>query len=272
MTDSWQLKLDRAQKHLDEFEGLIGPLLQRCVNPVSKGWETYDQQPAFVYRVRFSNPDPDERLSVIAGDIMHNVRSALDHSVVALAPHGREFNAAFPIFTCDIQARDETTGRYLHPADRKKWERRVRGLPEKAVTLLDFLQPYNGAERGEDPNDSPLALLNVFQNADKHRELSVIAQGLDDPAFFFTDPSGMVTKEETTNLEALGDDLMRNGAVVNLDRSNPPQKMEMEIEGTPRIVIGRSIDGPMRQCPDVLERMLRFAREIVADLSNTAWW
>jgi len=264
MTDSWWLKLDRAEQHLKEFEGLIAPLLERCVNPVSKGWETYNQQLMFVYRVRFSNPDLDERLPVIAGDFMHNVRSALDHVAVALAPDDRKRDASFPIFTCDIHARDEATGSYLHSSDRRRWLSRVGGMPQKALAIIDFVQPFHGDHKWQDPRDSPLALLSEFQNADKHRELTVVAQGLTDPEFLFTNPDGTVTRKQPLEPP---DGLMRDGAIVGLDSANPPQKMEMQVEGTPRIVIGSSIDGPVRGCPGALERMLTLACVLVDDLA-----
>jgi hypothetical protein len=264
VTDSWWLKLDRAKDHLDEFKGVIDPLLKRCVNPVTKSWETYDHQPAFVYRVRFSNPEPDERLPVIAGDFMHNVRSALDHVAVALAPIARKHDASFPIFTCDIHEQDQVTGRYLHPSDRKKWLRRIEGMSEGAVAILDTVQPFHGGGTGQDPADSPLALLCEFQNADKHRELNIVAQGLTDPEFILTYPDGSSARDRPP---VPLDGLMRNGAIVHVDRSNPPEKMEMDTEGTPRIVIGSSIDGPVRECPGAFDRMLTVACALAHDLS-----
>ncbi len=144
-------------------------------------------------------------------------------------------------------------------------------MPDQAAAFLDMLQPYHGAEKGNDPDDSVLALLSVFQNADKHRQLTVIASGLDDPEFYFIGADGSRTREEPPDGSVPPNQLMRDGAMVNLDYSNPPSKAKMEIEGTPRVVIGSSIDGPVRPCPLILEKMLELAREIVHDLATIDW-
>jgi len=271
VTASWDLKLDRAEEHLGEFKSLIDPLLQRCVNPVTKKWETHNQKSKFVYRVSFTNPAPDERLAVVAGDVMHNIRSALDHAAVALVSPGKQHLASFPIFTTDPNAADEGTGKNLRPNDLRAWRKCVQDMPDQAVSFLDMLQPYHGLEDGDDPNDSALALLAEFQNADKHRQLSVIAQGLDDLAFFFIGSDGTRAREEPPEGSVPPNGLMRNGAIVNVDDSNPPRKMEMEIEGTPKIVIGSSADGPLRRCPQVLDIMCEISRNIVTDLATIDW-
>lgn len=263
MTDSWWLKLARAKEHLDEIQQLIQPLLERRVSPVSKGWETYQQQPAFHYRVSFANPEPDERLPVIAGDFMHNVRSALDHIAVAFAPRDRQRKAAFPIFTRDVHARDRA-GRHLHEADRVQWLRRVQGMPQEAVAVIDAAQPFHRQGRTEDPRDAALALLCEFQDADKHRALTIVTQGLADPVLLVT--RGDRPVERLRPQAPLGG-LIRDGAVVHMDLANPPTKVEIEVEGTPVVVIGSSPDGPFRKCPAALEKMLTVACVVVDDLA-----
>lgn len=202
---------------------------------------------------------------------MHNIRSALDHAAVALVSPQKQRYASFPIFTSDLDEVDEITSGYLHTRDRRNWRRSVQDMPDRAVAFLQIVQPYRLATNGEDANDHALALLRAFQDADKHRELSVIAQGLIDPTFSFIEPSGVVTTNPPPAHAAPPDSIMRNGAIVNVDFSNPPQQLEMEIEGTPRIVIGSSMDGPMRECPAVFDNMLRLAREIVHDLAVGDW-
>jgi hypothetical protein len=258
--------LDRAEVHLGEFKTLISPLLQRCKNPVSKGWETKNNKPALVYRVRFSNPPADERLAVIAGDVMLNVRSALDHIAVVLAPNNRKFKASFPIFTCNVHEREEITGDYLHAGDHKAWVKCVKGMPDDAVTWLDSIQPYRAVYEGQDPEDHALALLGSFQNADKHRQLAIVAQGLEEPDFFFTHADGTVQHLPFDPDIFPKDRLLRDGAIVHYDFSLSPGQMELEIEGTPRVVIGSAVSGPVRRCPDALDKMITEARRVIAPL------
>lgn len=271
MAESWDLKLARADEHLGEFKRLIAPLLGRRVNPVSKGWETYNQKPAFVYRVRFAIPQPDDRLAVIAGDIMHNIRSALDHAAVALVSPQKQRYASFPIFTCDPDAIDEITGDYLHRRDRRNWNRSVQDMPKRAVAFLKIVQAYRLAENGEDPNDYALALLRTFQDADKHRKLTVVTRGIPDPELFFIDANGARTKEDPPEGSVRPDGLMKDGAIVNLDFRNPPAKVDMEIEGSPQVVIGNSMEGPLRECPAIFDKMMELARMIVSDLATGDW-
>jgi hypothetical protein len=126
------------------------------------------------------------------------------------------------------------------------------------------VRPYRGEGIGKDHNDSVLALLSAFQNADKHPELTVIAHGLTAPAFSFILPDGTVTSGAPPGVPLRPDKLIRNGALVHYDLSNPPQPVEMEIEGTPRIVIGSSVDGPVRPCVEILTSMIAIGEGLVA--------
>lgn len=269
MTDSWWLKLDRAEQHFAEFQSLIAPWIERCVNPVSKGWETEGQQSVLVYRVRFANSDPDERLAVIAGDIMFNVRSALDHIAVAAAPPNRKYQAAFPIMTCNPFEQDEITGNYLHVSDHAYWERCTRGMRPEIGALIGAYQPYRvAADEGQDPEDHALALLSTFQNADKHRELVIVDHGLADFDYIYRLPNGLKTILRHADMDIPPDRLLQNRAKVHVSEASNPPEMEMEIEGAPQIVVGRAVNGPLRGCPGVFAKMIDTAKRVVGDLTT----
>jgi hypothetical protein len=54
---------------------------------------------------------------------------------------------------------------------------------------------------------------------------------------------------------------------VHYDVSNPAQPVEMEIEGTPRIVIGSSADGPVRPCVEILTSRIANGEGLVGELA-----
>jgi hypothetical protein len=102
------------------------------------------------------------RFSVLAGEIVHHLRSCLDHIVwIYSSPsykseHFRRIE--FPIFEARPRDKNESTG----------YERKIKGIANTAVlALIEKLQPYNSP----DPIDFPLFILHQMDIIDKHREL-----------------------------------------------------------------------------------------------------
>lgn len=127
------------------------------------------------------------------------------------------------------------------------------------------VQPYRAVppyQEVPDPDwgiaDHVLALLSSFQNADKHRELTVIAQGLRPRALRFTLPDGTRTYQEADPLPS--NLLLRDDAVVErLD-----VEVEMELEGEIDIVIGRTLgQGPVRTLKTFAHSLLEFVHDKV---------
>jgi hypothetical protein len=105
-------------------------------------------------------------IAVIVGDVVHQIRSSLDHAMWQLAKPPIERTTAFPICI------DESGHRYAFYGSSKEPGVGVRYL--KNVSLQGFeyiaaIQPYNRlGERDE------LWLLNELWNKDKHRALIVV--------------------------------------------------------------------------------------------------
>lgn len=111
-------------------------------------------------------------LGLDLGDIVHNLRSALDHTVFALMKrHTRrerdakviekhERAAQFPI--CDTPENFASACR-----------RDLEGVSERAKTVIERLQPYHDLKRPLFA--SPLRMLREFSDVDKHRIVTPIS-------------------------------------------------------------------------------------------------
>ena len=138
------------------------------------------------WRVRVIEPIPDT-WAYIVGDAIQNMRSALDHAVGQVARQRLDFGDAdvqrcrlqFPI--CDSAA-DFRKAR----ADLQK-----AGMPQDVLKALARLQPYNN---GGDPGLG-LAELRDLSNLDKHRQITVVAQGIYDSDVTVDPPLELVNKD-----------------------------------------------------------------------------
>ena len=136
------------------------------------------------HAVRFSEVDPETgwcsitllpqkitepRLSIILGDVIHNLRCALDYVVTALvdaSPTKLTNGHQFPI--------------YLSPAEYEgKVGTQTEALPngplrglDHGLVIVENWQPYY---REPDPRTDPLWGVHRFSNADKHRTLGYFA-------------------------------------------------------------------------------------------------
>ena len=109
---------------------------------------------------------PDPRVALLAGDVVHNLRSSLDHLAVALTGDKWSF---FPVLDKDPWERDAAG--HLFPNrldDRKSFASAVKGAARKTRTIIKELQPYAA---GADWAKHPLGLIRRFDNADKHKQL-----------------------------------------------------------------------------------------------------
>lgn len=108
------------------------------------------------------------RFSVLSGEIVHHLRSALDHIVwyfsseeARLTPH----NIEFPVF--DIEP--------LHKKKLARYEGKIQGVKNVEVRrLIKEAQPYNA---GPNVADDPILIVHNMDRFDKHRELVIVDSG-----------------------------------------------------------------------------------------------
>jgi hypothetical protein len=149
-TGVW-IKIERAKHHFRDLQALVERFLEakpyRAVH--------YDDPHTgdLVHRVEVSN-QPPRWWSAIAGDCIHNLRSALDLLVCEVVrARGKRIkdNTGFTI----AKSAEDFEARY---------PRKVEGVPKVAVDLIKKAKPYQGA-------DNPFWRLHQLDIEDKHKLL-----------------------------------------------------------------------------------------------------
>jgi hypothetical protein len=176
--DSAFAKLDHSLSILRQLEREIDE--DRAENertgfqPVelTMGWEVDEEGLQWqVARCAKVNRHPPERWTLLAGDAMHNARTALDHlaaRLVELQGNDPE-KAAFPIFDSP-------------PTAKNQWlfDRALEGMSRAHREAIVALQPYKNPQTQE--SDILLALQDL-DNLDKHRDkIPMLSTGGSTPA------------------------------------------------------------------------------------------
>ncbi len=211
-----ETKIARARQHLDTLEREVPA-------------EIVESGP---YAVRFSEVDPQTgwceislvpqdtekpRLSVLVGDLVHNLRCALDYIITALADaSGTPLTTRhqFPIFN--------TEGGYSARVTRKK-DGPLQGIVH-GNTLIDTLQPY---KLKPNPRADPLWHIHRFSNADKHRE----------PIAFLAIPHGSFkirfngVRVETEEFTEITNWSPNEEYVISRMRFDPPRARNLRVDG-----------------------------------------
>ena len=159
--DSPRLILERAKKHVDEFEIAVAEFL-RPPGPyiVEPHAETEPDHYGWTLHIL---REPPEELGLIAGDAITNTRHALDHLLAAIIEHG-----------CKGAVVDEDT---YFPVCRlpEHWTSQAKGrlknVPGQCWGLVEGVQPYHGPDW---PETSYLWYLNQFARGHKHRATQVV--------------------------------------------------------------------------------------------------
>lgn len=132
-----------------------------------------------------------DRFSVLIGEIVHHLRSCLDHIAWELSsatkrsdnPRGIEF----PIYI----------SKPSHKGEIKRYERKVEGISQRGRVLIERVQPYQ-----RDPNfvltgprSDPLWIVHEMNTIDKHRELVLTTATFDIPLTGMEDILVMLYRE-----------------------------------------------------------------------------
>ena len=162
---SWDRKLERADQHLKALTVAIEAFIATDPYGVVRKLDAEGAEHVYLFD-KFI--DPPECIGLLVGDVVHNLRTSLDHIVLALAQKGAkdvgvemtrraERPIQFPVAIAPEQFEDQI-GR-----------RRLRYVEPEAKAVIERLQPYwiNQAE----PDRSWIAVVNELDVTDKHRTI-----------------------------------------------------------------------------------------------------
>lgn len=156
-------KLERSDENISNLDVEIGKFFAGSRYPVLPKMNSESWQDALGYHRTLPVP---VRFAVLCGEIVHHLRSSLDH--IAWHFSSSEYRSSnenaieFPVFAKRPLAKDETA----------RYNRKVCGITnQRVLTLISELQPYNS---GGDAKDNLVCIVHDMDRFDKHRELAVI--------------------------------------------------------------------------------------------------
>ena len=234
MPESWWLKFKRAQKHMVDIRAEARRYTKRDPYEFVRVMPPKTQQEV-LYRVRITH-QPDPVLGLILGDFVHNLRSALDHVIVACVPKQKRSSANFPIRFEDIYAKDPN-GEFVVKDDgsRERFERAIDGLDPSARAFVIAAQPY---WQGAEAHKWMPGIITRLDNADKHRALTTFGSGVRNISAEVT--ARGVTVKRTLGLQ--GNQFGEDGTVVG---------WKLPIAGLPDNIIPSEVDVKFSATPVV---------------------
>ena len=148
------VKIERAKKHLRDLELARDQFIEAHPYVILPEYDSRTGD--HIFKIADLQVPPAE-IGLIAGDVIHNLRSALDHLAYQLVyangtTHTR--HTAFPIW-------DHA------PEDHTMRDRRVEGMAQRAIDAINAAEPYKGGN-GED-----LWAIHYLDIVDKHHALLI---------------------------------------------------------------------------------------------------
>jgi hypothetical protein len=251
---SWDLKVARAEQHLAEVKAAMAAYAGSNPFRAVRVQQLRGQQHLWLYRLEMTK-EPDPMITVIIGESLYDLRSALDHLAVAMASRNRKASAAFPVEWSDPWEKD-AAGVFAYDEERRRsFTSMVKGMPEEAVTMIKVAQPYNR----KDSALETLGLISRLENADKHRQLIVLGHGVADARSVVT-VGGEAIKQETAGFRPDGEEIAKFGF-----RNRVPRESEVTVEVSCTATIAiklADIDGYF-VLPESLEVLIRWMRDSV---------
>ncbi|MCO4273828.1 hypothetical protein NG701_05185 [Pseudarthrobacter sp. HLT3-5] len=178
-------KIDRAKEHLLQLDDELHMYLD--LDPIALVRQIQPDGETSVMAVQVTS-QPPVSLSVLVGEIAHQLRSAVDHIACGLV----------------LAAGNTPTRRTSFPVCKTRPIRLAvdGGVSSEALTRVDDVQPYQQSE----PTAHPLYVLNELWNVDKHRNLHLTALMLKDTHAFLSSPNGSSLVGGQFQTGVVGDD------------------------------------------------------------------
>lgn len=173
MFSSSVLKIERADQHIGQLHALFDECVERDPHQfvVKHNSRTGDYWLEGIFEIVIPR-----HFGTIAGDAIHNLRTALDHLACRLI----RCNNAKPNSHSGFPFYEER-----HNFD-TNFKGKIEGASEEAINLIKGLEPYRGG-KGEG-----LWALNKLDIIDKHKALIVTVRLITIPEIIAKDPDGNI--------------------------------------------------------------------------------
>jgi hypothetical protein len=156
-------KLNRSNEDIHNLQAEIARFFQESEYPVL----SHDNKKVIPEAVEYhSKREVPLRFSVLAGEVIHHLRSCLDHIVWHFSdPQYRRDHERFIDFPI-LEERPTPANVFT------KYERKIKGIRDsRVIELIERLQPYNG---GVDSPNIFLLAIHKLDIIDKHRALVIV--------------------------------------------------------------------------------------------------
>ena len=257
--DGCRAKLNRAAETIQSLGAEIEVFLSSGASEIAI---TRQHQPdgleyAFIAR---GNPEVPLRFAVLVGEIVHHMRSSLDHVVHALIVRNGQTPTRTSQFPICVSAKAFKDARSRG---------QIRGLRSSAARLVEAVQPFTS----QTPDDTVLSVVNQMDILDKHKLLVVVtaAVALGDSITIGADEEVAGTQArqgKSPNIVGFGDPTPRKLSpdgvqVFGIRLADPAPEFEAEATFIPQIAFEKC--GRVRLAPVIqsLSGMLAGTRHTV---------
>lgn len=256
---SYITKVRRAKDDLINLQAEIDRYIARKPYTVVESREGKRKQK--VRRLKITSDPANTDIPSIAGGIIYELRSALDHLMTALIPtEQRSRKGMFPIYFQGVWEPDDAGDNQQRLKERARWRSDTRDLGDSAVAVLKTLQPPDVVGKPVDETNV-LQTINQLANADDHTKPPVTAMGLSDCILRSTLPDGStVLGTGHARRDHLGrlDAFIENGAKL---KDIPHRAVNVEIEGVPIVAIKVGSQQRYAPIPGLLEHAARIVEK-----------
>jgi hypothetical protein len=168
--ESADLKLKRAETHIKAIESSGGGDSRNSSARIIP-------QPNSESTVDLSGDVPDPQISILAGEAIYQIKSALDHLAFDLVkinagkaqlPAKWERKCEFPLML-DVPTMGNPAISVRLPLEYNYFSRTLPGISNEAFTFIEAIQPYYGRD-----TSNILMVIGQLANIDKHRHLHII--------------------------------------------------------------------------------------------------
>lgn len=242
---SARAKIDRAEQYLEQLKTDIARDARDYGIECCDDFKTHEH----VFYYVAPTPELTIEYGIIAGEVISQTRTALEHAVWEMVPIPDPFKTGLPVV-------------WEQAKYQKKASRMLNGINNSAATIIEGLQPFNNGGTA-----SLLYALDDMWNIDKHRTLNIVATDIVGLQRTYI-KDGRLLGRLIGGLPNVHEDRAEAGRLPFPDFYSA--EVEVVIEYGIRLEF-RDIDAAKGKTVEAfLTQIIEFARGVVTDLSNTS--